>query len=31
MSLDEAKRFLAAAEGDRFEALYVLGLTSGMR
>ena len=31
LSLDEAKRFLAAAEGDRFEALYVLGLTSGMR
>jgi integrase len=31
LSLDEAKRFLAAAQGDRFEALYVLGLTSGMR
>lgn len=31
LSLDESKRFLAAAEGDRFEALYVLGLTSGMR
>jgi integrase len=31
LSLDEAKRFLVAAEGDRFEALYVLGLTSGMR
>ena len=31
LSLDEAKRFLATAEGDRFEALYVLGLTSGMR
>lgn len=30
-SLDEAKRFLAAAQGDRFEALYVLGMTSGMR
>ncbi len=30
-SLDEAKRFLVAVEGDRFEALYVLGLTSGMR
>jgi integrase len=29
--LDEAKRFLAAAEGDRYEALYVLGLTSGAR
>lgn len=31
LSLDEATRFLVAAEGDRFEALYVLGLTSGMR
>ncbi len=31
LSLDEAKRFLAVARGDRFEALYVLGLTSGMR
>ena len=31
LSLDEAERFLVAAEGDRFEALYVLGLTSGMR
>lgn len=31
LNLDEAKRFLAAAEGERFEALYVLGLTSGMR
>jgi len=31
LSLDEAKRFFAAEEGDRFEALYVLGLTSGMR
>lgn len=30
-SLDEAKRFLAAAEVDRYEALYVLGLTSGAR
>lgn len=30
-SKDEAKRFLAAAEGDRFHALYVLGLTSGAR
>lgn len=27
----EAKRFLAAAEGDRYEALFVLGLTSGAR
>jgi integrase len=31
LSLDEAKRFLTAAEGDRLEALYVLGLTSGAR
>jgi integrase len=31
LSLDEAKRFLTAAEGERYEALYVLGLTSGMR
>jgi integrase len=31
LSLNEAKRFLAAAEGERFEALYVLGLTSSMR
>ena len=31
LSLEEAKRFLAAAEGDKFEALYVLALTSGMR
>lgn len=30
-SKDEAKRFLAAAENDRLEALYVLGLTSGAR
>jgi integrase len=31
LSLKEATRFLVAAEGDGFEALYVLGLTSGMR
>jgi integrase len=32
LSLDEAKRFLAAAESDeRYHALYVLGLTSGAR
>ena len=31
LSLEEAKRFLAAAESDRYHALYVLGLTSGMR
>jgi integrase len=30
-SLDEARRFLEATESDRFHALYVLGLTSGMR
>jgi integrase len=30
-SLEEAKRILVAAEGDRYEALYVLGLTSGAR
>ena len=29
--LAEAKRFLEAAKEDRFHALYVLGLTSGMR
>ena len=31
LSSEEAKRYLVAAQGDRFEALYVLGLTSGMR
>jgi integrase len=31
LSLEEARRFLAAAQVDRFEALYVLGLSSGMR
>ncbi len=31
LSIKEAKRFLASAQGERFEALYVLGLTSGMR
>ncbi len=30
-SQEEAKRFLAAAEGDRYHALYVLGVTSGAR
>ena len=30
-SKEEAKRFLEAAEGDRYHALYVLGLTSGAR
>lgn len=28
---EEAKRFLTAAQGDRFHALYVLGLTTGAR
>ena len=28
---EEAKRFLAAAQNDRFHALYVLGLTTGAR
>jgi integrase len=28
---EQAARFLAAAEGDRFHALYVLALTTGMR
>ncbi|MEA2640783.1 MAG: hypothetical protein QOF51_2177 [Chloroflexota bacterium] len=31
LSPEEAKRFLTAAVGDPFEALYVLALTSGMR
>lgn len=30
-SKEEAKRYIAAAEGDRYEALFVLGLTSGAR
>ncbi len=30
-SPDQAKAFLAAAEGDRLEALYVLALNTGMR
>ena len=30
-SLEEARRFLAAAESDRNHGLYVLGLTSGAR
>ena len=28
---EQAKRFLAAAETDRYHALYVLGVTTGMR
>jgi integrase len=31
LNQEEAKRFLAAAEGDRYHALYVLGVTSGAR
>jgi integrase len=31
LSRDEARRFLEATESDRYHALYVLGLTSGMR
>lgn len=31
LNSEEAKRFLAAAQGDRFHALYVLGLTTGAR
>lgn len=31
LSVDEAKRLLRAAEGDRFHALITLGLTSGAR
>lgn len=31
LSPDEVRRFLAAAAGDRLEALYVLAVTTGMR
>ncbi|GAC1340176.1 MAG: site-specific integrase [Candidatus Dormibacteria bacterium] len=31
LSPEEARRFLAAAAGDRLEALYVLAVTTGMR
>jgi integrase len=31
LSLEEAKRFLEAARGDRLEALYVLALYTGLR
>jgi integrase len=31
LNRDEARRFLKATECDRYHALYVLGLTSGMR
>ena len=31
LSPDQAKHFLEAVHGDRYEALYVLALTSGMR
>ena len=30
-SPDQARRFLAAAEGDRFEPLWILAITSGLR
>ena len=30
-NLDEARKFLAAAEGNKYQALYTLGLTSGAR
>lgn len=31
LTADQARRFLKAAEGDRFYALYVLAITTGMR
>jgi integrase len=31
LNREEANRFLAAAQGDRYHALYVLGLTTGAR
>jgi integrase len=31
LDADQARRFLHAARGDRFEALYVLSLTTGLR
>ena len=31
LSPDEARRFLSAARGERFEALYTLAFTTGMR
>jgi integrase len=31
LNAEEAKRFLEAAQSDRFDALYVLGLTTGAR
>ena len=31
LTKEQAKTFLAASEGDRFHALYVLSLTSGLR
>src|SRR6202011_613807 len=31
LSPDEARRLLAAASGDRLEALYTLAITTGMR
>ena len=31
LSPNEARAFLEAARGERFEALYVLGITTGLR
>ena len=31
LTAQQARQFLAAAQGDPFEALYVLALTTGMR
>ena len=31
LSIDQAKRFIAAARDDRFEALWLLSLTAGLR
>jgi integrase len=31
LSRDQVRRFFEAAQGDRFEALYILALTTGMR
>lgn len=31
LDAEEVKRFLETAEGDRYWAVYVLGITTGMR
>ena len=31
LDAEQARTFLAAAKGDRFEALYVISLTVGLR